>query len=450
MITRTLKHPFVRPLVYLVCALMVLAGDPLLALDQNVRVVPKDEQPDWLETWTDGDTYRNAWDATASWSRDSIGDLEQRLGTWWDGTWVEAWDVVEASMTDPSGPRHSGLIASSGSVASTSVAVGQVPIFAAVAGAQDEPQESGLSDEELKKLAETDSLARPDEAPAKAITKAEPMPSAEGLKVGGSSFRPPKELIQQLNGKADLDNIPLIPGLNLLSLPEEPASTDPATVFNAIGGAYTKVWVYEHCDTANPWKIFDPNDPASSDLTEIDHTNGFWIEATTPVDLPSDGALPPSTTFELCPGWNLIGYPAAQPRHITNALHTIEGQVAPSIRLRRIRRRRPVGGPQRRRPVLGERFAGDGARARLLGARHRGDHPHHRQRRSGSGGRDHITRRSRRRHRLHRRDRHRPEPDSRQLALTYERIGETEPIEIASGVAPVAAGGVLAPSTRRC
>ena len=43
MITRTLKHRFVRPLVYLVCALMVLAGDPLLALDQNVRIVPKDD-----------------------------------------------------------------------------------------------------------------------------------------------------------------------------------------------------------------------------------------------------------------------------------------------------------------------------------------------------------------------------------------------------------------------
>ena len=86
-----------------------------------------------------------------------------------------------------------------------------------------------------------------------------------------------------------LDYVPLIPGWNLVSLPDEPADPDPAAVLAAIGGAYTKVSAYDACDPADPWKLYDPNDPAASDLAVLDHRTGFWIEATSAVDLPSDG-----------------------------------------------------------------------------------------------------------------------------------------------------------------
>ena len=39
----------------------------------------------------------------------------------------------------------------------------------------------------------------------------------------------------------------------------------------ANGGAYAKVWAYDACDPADPWKLYDPNDPAASDLAAIDH-----------------------------------------------------------------------------------------------------------------------------------------------------------------------------------
>ncbi|MEE8524413.1 MAG: hypothetical protein V3T72_10820, partial [Thermoanaerobaculia bacterium] len=123
-----------------------------------------------------------------------------------------------------------------------------------------------------------------------------------------------------------LDEIPLLAGWNLVSLPEEPSDTDPAVVLSAIGGAFSKAWTYDGCDAADPWKLYDPADPGASDLTAIDHRAGLWIEATTPVGLPSDGTLPPSTSFELCAGWNLIGFPAGQPRHVRNALQSIAGK----------------------------------------------------------------------------------------------------------------------------
>ena len=449
MLHSLLRTTLARRLVYLLCVLMALGGQPLMALEQNIRIVPKAESPEWLETWTDGGTYRAAWKSTAAWSEEAVDGLHHSLDTWWDGSWNEAWVWLESSMTEATGPRDSHPVAAaSGTVSASSIVTAQVPVFAAAVNPQDETKdagesESGLSAEELKKLAETDSLALPDEAPAKAITKAEPMPNVQGLKIGGSSFRPPKELVQQLDAKANLDNIPLIPGLSLLSLPEEPTNADPAAVFSAIGGAYTRVWSYDHCDTANPWKIYDPNDAAATDLTEIDHTNGFWIEATSPVDLPSDGTLPASTTFELCPGWNLIGYPAAQPRSVANALHTIEGQYIRVISYDPAEYDNPwrfhsVGVPHWANN-LQEMEPGRGywvlvTEAATLTIANEGPAPV-----------VEITS---------------PEdlgvvtdftdvigtvqsPILESWRLTYERIGETEPVEIASGVAPVAAGGVL-------
>ena len=123
-----------------------------------------------------------------------------------------------------------------------------------------------------------------------------------------------------------LDQVRLLAGWNLVSLPEEPADPDPATVLAAIGGAYAKVSAHDACDPADPWKLYDPSDPAASDLTVLDHRRGFWIEATSAVDLPSDGTLPATTTFELCTGWNLIGMPIGQPRHVRSVLHPIEGK----------------------------------------------------------------------------------------------------------------------------
>ncbi len=90
--------------------------------------------------------------------------------------------------------------------------------------------------------------------------------------------------------------------------------------------AYAQVAAYDACEPADPWKLYDPNDPVASDLTAIDHRVGFWIEATSAIDLPSDGTLPATTTFELCTGWNLIGFPAGQARHPRNALQSIEGK----------------------------------------------------------------------------------------------------------------------------
>jgi len=131
-----------------------------------------------------------------------------------------------------------------------------------------------------------------------------------------------------VSAKDHLEGIPLYPGYNLLSLPEEPPDPDPAAVFAPIDGSYVEVFAHDVCDTTDEdgWQRYVPTDPAASDLLDVDPTMGLWIEATAPAVLPSDGTLPATTSWQLCTGWNLIGFPAAQPRPVRSALQSIDGK----------------------------------------------------------------------------------------------------------------------------
>ncbi|MEM9597650.1 MAG: hypothetical protein AAGD06_25515, partial [Acidobacteriota bacterium] len=120
------------------------------------------------------------------------------------------------------------------------------------------------------------------------------------------------------------ESIPFAPGWNFLSLPELPTEPSPATLLASAPGAES-IWVHDQCDPVDPWKVYDPSD-AGSDLTTLDVAKGFWLDATAVGSLPVDGEVPASTTFQLCTGWNLIGYPSAVARHPRAALAPIEGK----------------------------------------------------------------------------------------------------------------------------
>src|SRR6185436_3881510 len=118
------------------------------------------------------------------------------------------------------------------------------------------------------------------------------------------------------------DGVPLLPGWNLISLPRPPDSVDPAAVFSSIAGSYTIVHSYDACD-AEPWRTWDPAAPGASDLTSVDHRAGLWVRATAAATLAVSGTEPAETSIHLCQGWNLIGYPLAQPRPVLAALSSI-------------------------------------------------------------------------------------------------------------------------------
>ncbi len=120
----------------------------------------------------------------------------------------------------------------------------------------------------------------------------------------------PAELAELLE-KAGAGEIPLAPGLNLISIPNEPPDPDPAAVFAPIVGELAVAVTAAGCGARGPWLSYDPADAAGSDFTTVDHEIGMWVSATAATLLPVSGTLPATTTIELCEGWNLIGFPAA-------------------------------------------------------------------------------------------------------------------------------------------
>ncbi len=120
-------------------------------------------------------------------------------------------------------------------------------------------------------------------------------------------------------------DLPLQEEFNLVSLPVEPASTAPAEVL-AGAPAGTSAWTWDACAAEAAWKQYTPGDPAN-ELTSIDHRYGLWLKAPAAGGwtLPA-GEQPTVTEIPVCPGWNLIGYPLAQPRPVPAALSSIAGK----------------------------------------------------------------------------------------------------------------------------
>ncbi|MCB8919469.1 MAG: hypothetical protein H6666_16245 [Ardenticatenaceae bacterium] len=175
--------------------------------------------------------------------------------------------------------------------------------------------------------------------PAASLTPPAPPQSRPGSASFPQPPSPPGAQLSRLSNKAGFPtankqhptlngSLPLAAGWNLLSLPQEPANSDPAAVLAALAGSLSRVYAYDGCDSADPWKLYDPADLPASDLTNLDHTLGFWLESSAPVTLAISGTAHLSTTIPLCTGWNLVGYPLARPQTVATALASIQGQYS--------------------------------------------------------------------------------------------------------------------------
>jgi RHS repeat-associated protein len=161
--------------------------------------------------------------------------------------------------------------------------------------------------------------AQPAPAPAPVDSSRPPLPP------GVKDLRSGRSLVPTvLNVKAGSTSaIPLQTGWNLVSLPRQAGDPSPAAVF---GGAASRVFAYDACDAADPWKVWDPSNPSGNDLTAITPQMGLWAEVPAALTLPVAGSEPATTTVHLCPGWNLIGAPFSQSRSVAGALAPIAGK----------------------------------------------------------------------------------------------------------------------------
>ena len=122
-------------------------------------------------------------------------------------------------------------------------------------------------------------------------------------------------------------DIDLVPGWNLVSLPLIPNDADIETQLAGIVENVDMVWAY---DAATPaWSSYWPGGP--SDLTDMVDGKGYWVSMTAHDVLTVEGVvipLPPTTppTYDVVPGWNLIGFKSTYPRTAGDYLEGIAGK----------------------------------------------------------------------------------------------------------------------------
>jgi hypothetical protein len=121
--------------------------------------------------------------------------------------------------------------------------------------------------------------------------------------------------------------IALKTGWNLISLPNLLGDTLVTDLLSSISGQYERVYTYRGCDTADPWKIYDPTlPPYANDLQYVDNTTGIWIKVKQDTELNISGTFPSTTNIPLCIGQNMISYTGNQAKSIADALSSISGK----------------------------------------------------------------------------------------------------------------------------
>ena len=122
-------------------------------------------------------------------------------------------------------------------------------------------------------------------------------------------------------------SVPLVTGWNLVALPLTPTSATPSILFAPIAGQLDSVLAYDGCDTADPWKKYDPKAPSfTNDLTEVGVGRGLWIRTTANTTLTVTGSAPSSVSIALSAGPNLISYPSSASVSLPDGLASITGK----------------------------------------------------------------------------------------------------------------------------
>ena len=113
----------------------------------------------------------------------------------------------------------------------------------------------------------------------------------------------------------------LYEGWNLYGTPLIPDNTDITNITAAINDTLLIIWSYNASDPdpLTAWRWYAPGNPGST-LDTIQDGVGYWFSMnmtdTLCIEgqpLPDPPAVPP--TYEVVPGWNLIGYKAMVPQH---------------------------------------------------------------------------------------------------------------------------------------
>ena len=146
------------------------------------------------------------------------------------------------------------------------------------------------------------------------------------LKVDGHIAKPYVQWTEPYSTNLDLDaitqiSLSLTAGWNLFSLPLIPEDNSLSNVLAPCEGKYNVVWTTIGGDVwRSTQNFFDP-------LDSIEYGNSYLIYMTDDCELTVTGYAQHSTTIEVTPGWNLVGYPSTETRVIDDVFGDVEYSV---------------------------------------------------------------------------------------------------------------------------
>ncbi len=98
----------------------------------------------------------------------------------------------------------------------------------------------------------------------------------------------------------------LLAGVNFVSIPLTQVNESLEAVLQTL--TFDRAWFYD--PVGKEWRYYARHRPYKTDLAQMDHGMGLWVNVTAGSDLTVAGMVPANTTIQLRSGWNLVGFPS--------------------------------------------------------------------------------------------------------------------------------------------
>ena len=111
-------------------------------------------------------------------------------------------------------------------------------------------------------------------------------------------------------------NVSVITGWNLISFYCDADNMSTSNVLSTIQDNYLSIHTYDRHDPSDKWKAYKPDLPSwvIQDLSSISTKQGYWILMKSNDTILFNGSIKYPTIIFLFKGWNLVGYPANEPK----------------------------------------------------------------------------------------------------------------------------------------
>jgi hypothetical protein len=119
-------------------------------------------------------------------------------------------------------------------------------------------------------------------------------------------------------------SIPLTAGWNLIGLPLSPVSEKLEDVLAGVPWTAAYAW---DC-ASQDWLTAFPSVPGPQTFVSVNAKTGFWVRVDSAATLTVGGDPIVTLQVPLCPGWNLISFPAPASRSLPSALSSIAGSYS--------------------------------------------------------------------------------------------------------------------------